>query len=130
MAPTEKHEVEAMLEHENVDCLQDYLRRGRSLQHLDGNAVADRWASLMHLWADGSSDFSHQARDDCQSEMIIRGIELPFERIAEAWERIRARSQTQTDALLKDPRRLAAKEAELEENLQAFRDLTKSKSKH
>jgi len=76
------------------------------------------------------SDFSRQDRDDCQSEMILRGLDLPFDRIEAAWERIKARSQAYTDALLKEPRRLVAKEMEIEEKLRAFRDLAKSKSKH
>jgi hypothetical protein len=59
--------------------------------------------------------------------MSMRGLDPPFERIAEPWERITARSEAQTEALFTDKKRLAAAEARVEAQLQEFRALQKHK---
>jgi hypothetical protein len=112
MAPAGKGEVEATLEseleNEVVERLEEYLGRGRRLQPLWNVDLIDGWVSIMNHWADGSTDFSDQNLDDYESEMILRGIEPPFDRVEE---------------------RLAAAEAKFETNLQKFRDIAKQ-SKH
>ena len=108
MAPAGKGEVEATLENEAVERLEEYLGRGRRLQPLWNVDLIDGWVSIMNHWADGSTDFSDQNLDDYESEMILRGIEPPFDRVEE---------------------RLAAAEAKFETNLQKFRDIAKQ-SKH
>ena len=108
MAPAEKGEVEATLENDAVERLEEYLRRGRRLQPLWKVDLIDGWVSMVNQWADGSTDFSHQNLDDYESEMMLRGIEPPFDRVEE---------------------RLAAAEARFETNLQKFRDIAKQ-SKH
>jgi hypothetical protein len=108
MAPGEEEEVEAALEDEDADeameRVEEYLRRGRRLQSLWNGALIDAWVSIVNQYADGSTDFSDQNLDDCLSEMIVRGIEPPLDRVEE---------------------RLAAAEATFETDLQKFRDIAK-----
>ncbi len=59
---------------------------------------------MVNQWADGSAEFSEQNFDDYESEMILRDIELPFDRVEE---------------------RVAVAEAKFETNLQKFRDIAK-----
>lgn len=112
MAPAGKEEVEATLENEfeneAAERLEEYLGRGRRLQRLWSVDLIDGWVSIVNQWADGSTDFSDQNLDDYESEMILRGIEPPFDRVEE---------------------RLAAAEAKFETNLQKFRDIAEQ-SKH
>ena len=100
----EATEVEATPEDEAMERLDEYLRRGRRLQPLWNADLIDAWVSTVNQWADGSSDFSEQYLGDCESEMILRGIEPPLDRVEE---------------------RLAAAEANFESNLQKFRDMAK-----
>jgi hypothetical protein len=107
MAPAGKEEVEAALENEAdeaVERLEEYLRRGRRFQPLWNADLIDAWVSIVNQWADGSIDFSDQNLDDCESEMILRGIEPPYDRVEE---------------------HLAAIEAKFETELQKFRDIAK-----
>ena len=107
MAPAGKEEVEATLENEAVERLEEYVRRGRRLQPLWNVDLIDAWVSIVNQWADGSTDFSDQNLDDCESEMILRGIEPPFDRVE---ERLAAAE---------------AAEAKFETELQKFRDIDK-----
>ena len=111
MAPAGKGEVEPTEveaapedEDEAMERLDEYLRRGRRLQPLWNADLIDLWVSIANQWAAGSSDFSDQNLDDCESEMILRGIEPPLDRVEE---------------------RLAAAEANFEVNLKKFRDMAK-----
>jgi hypothetical protein len=102
----EATEVEATLEDEDeaLERLEEYLRRGRRLKPLWDADLIDAFVLIMNQWADGSSDFSEQNLDDYVSEMILRDIEPPLDRVEE---------------------RLAAAEAKFETNLQKFRDIAK-----
>src|SRR5690348_15409549 len=107
MAPAGMDEVKATLDdeaEEAVERLAEYLRRGRRLQPLWNADLTDGWISMANKWADGSADFSEQDLDDYESEMILRGIELPFDRVEE---------------------RVAVAEAKFETNLQTFREIAK-----
>jgi hypothetical protein len=107
MAPAGEEEVEATLENEAneaMERLEVYLRRGRRLQPLWNRDLTDAWVSMVNQCADGSADFSEQNLDDYESEMILRGIDRPFDRVEE---------------------RVAAAEAGFETNLQMLREIAK-----
>ena len=59
MAPAEKGEVEATLENDAVERLEEYLRRGRRLQPLWKVDLIDGWVSMVNQWADGSTEWVH-----------------------------------------------------------------------
>jgi hypothetical protein len=105
-AEVEATEVEATLEDDDeaMERLEEYLRRGRRLQPLWNVDLIDGWVSIASQWIDGSTDFSDQNLDDYESEMILRDIEPPLDRVEE---------------------RMAAAEAKFEANLQNFRDIAK-----
>jgi hypothetical protein len=107
MGSPEEEDVEATLENEANEAaerLDVYFRRGRRLRSLRDVDLTDGWVSMVNQWADGSADFSEQNLDDYESEMHLRGIDLPFDRIEE---------------------RVAVAEARFETNLQKFRDIAK-----
>lgn len=87
-----------------MERLEEYLRRGRRLQPLWNADLIDEWVSVVNQCADGPTDFSEQDLDDYESEMILRDIEPPLDRVEE---------------------RLAASEAKFETNLLKFRDIAK-----
>jgi len=104
MAPAGEEEVEATPEDEALERLEEYLRRGRRLRPLWNVDLTNGWVSIVNQWAEGSTDFSGQDLADYESEMLVRGIEPPFDRVEE---------------------RLAADEAKFETNLEKFRDIAK-----
>ncbi|WP_316187810.1 MULTISPECIES: hypothetical protein [unclassified Bradyrhizobium] len=83
--------------------------------------MADLWVLMMNLWASGSHEFSSQDIDDCRSEMMLRRIDPPFDRVSQIWERIAQRTQNHVETIINDPEALAAAEAKLEKQLEQLR---------
>jgi hypothetical protein len=85
--------------------------------------LADLWVLMMDLWANGSTEFSLQDLNDCQSEMTLRRVDPPFNRVSHTWDRIAQLSKVQIDTVLADRKLREAAEAALEEQLEQMRRL-------
>ncbi|WP_315718666.1 MULTISPECIES: hypothetical protein [unclassified Bradyrhizobium] len=120
-----RDEIEALLKHERLEKVQGYTKRGRRFQLLPDAELVDFWVLAMNHWADGSNEFTSQDLDDCQSEMMLRRIEPPFDRVSEIWERVARRADIHFNLIDNDPKARAATEALLEEQLGQFRQQTR-----
>jgi hypothetical protein len=75
--------LRALLENEDMERLEDYLKRGRPLEHVDIQELTRRWVAVVATWiaamaagaeVDGTQ---HTERRDIGSEFKLRGIEPP-----------------------------------------------------
>lgn len=119
-----RDELEALLKHERLEKVQDYTKRGRRFQLLPDTDLIDFWVLTMNHWADGSAEFTSQDMDDCESEMMLRRIDPPFDRVSKIWERVAQRAELHFSLIDSDPKARAATEALLEAQLEQFRRQT------
>jgi hypothetical protein len=121
--------VDAWLANEAFENLQDYLKRGRPLASALLENLNDRWVHLMDDWARAAiarTNADHREREDIQSELKLRKVEPPFERVREALERLRRASEEHFENLRRDPDQLALKESELDAAIEQFKGTAKT----
>ncbi|MET3911307.1 hypothetical protein ABID59_005670 [Bradyrhizobium sp. S3.3.6] len=82
-----------MLKSRQSENRQSYLVRGRRYEQLSANDLRNRWAEQMTRWADDSILFDQRALNDLGIEMGIRELVPPLEQIAEARQKILAKSE-------------------------------------
>ena len=116
-----RDELEALLKHERLEKVQNYTTRGRRFQLLPDTDLVDYWVLTMNHWADGSSEFTSQDIDDCQSELMLRRIDPPFDRVTKIWERVAQRAELHLSLIDQDLAGRAAVEALLEHQLEQLR---------
>ncbi|BAM86837.1 hypothetical protein S58_08260 [Bradyrhizobium oligotrophicum S58] len=116
-----RDELEALLKHERLQKVQNYTARGRRFQLLPDTDLVNFWVLTMNLWANGSGEFKSQDLDDCQSEMMLRRIDPPFDRVSHVWERVAQRAEFHLNLIDNDPKARAVAEALLEEQLKSLR---------
>ena len=118
---TDKETMLAFFENKRMDATADYLRRGRHLAEVDIDELNARWiACFKDYAANFGTGHNHRPREDIESEMQVRGLQPPFESVAEEFAAVIAASKAQADRLLRDPVRLAQKEREITADLEAF----------
>jgi hypothetical protein len=110
---TDRNEVELMLKHEQMERLRRYMTHGRELAHLSDFQLIEAWVHQMNTWAAHAFERHSGMLEDCVSEMTLRKIELPFERVEDAMIRLVQLSRQYESRLLRDPERLAVVEAAL-----------------
>jgi hypothetical protein len=119
---SEVSEMLAYLESLRLEATAGYVRRGRLLAELDDEQLRGRWVRLFKLWiADQGSGPFHQEREAIESELLLRGLVPPFERVPGELAVMREKWQAYTDVLLKDPERIEQMEQSLNARLDAFR---------
>jgi hypothetical protein len=124
---SEDPEMLAYLESLRLGTTAKYVRRGRSLAQIDDEELRARWVRLFKLWiADYGSEHNHQEREDIESELQLRGLVPPFERVPGELAVMREKWQAYTDALLRDPERVEQMEQSLIARLEAFRRAIKN----
>jgi hypothetical protein len=115
-------EIVAYLQSQRLDETARYVRRGRLLVGLDDEELRRQWVLLFKQWiAEYGSDHDHQERDDIESELQLRGLVPPFDRVTDELAVMREKSKAYTDALLRDPERVEQLEQSLIARLEAFR---------
>jgi hypothetical protein len=121
-------EMVAYLESQRLEATASYVRRGRVLARLDDEDLRRQWALLFKLWiADyGSGRHDHQEREDIESELQLRGLVPPFDRVLDELAVMREKSKAYTDELRRDPERVERLEQSLIARLEAFRRGIKS----
>jgi hypothetical protein len=92
MADQARDAVELMLKNRQSDNRQSYVVRGRRYEQLSANNLRQLWAEQMNRWADDSVAFDQRALNDLRVEMGLREIAPPLEQIAEARQKILAKS--------------------------------------
>ena len=59
--------------------LQDYVSRGRPLEHTPEATLASEWVNLMRAWAAAPEKGQDPRRRDIEAECSIRGVQPPYE---------------------------------------------------
>jgi hypothetical protein len=73
-------------------------------------------------WAADRKTVPARESEDIIAEFTIRGLKPPFDLVKDAFDGLMAQSRAATDQLFKNPKELWKREAELEEEIQQFRD--------
>jgi len=94
--------VELLLKSRQSDNRQSYLVRGRRYKQLSANDLCALWADQMNNWANNSALLDQRALNDLGVEMGLREIPPPIEQIAEAREKILARSGSAIATIIAD----------------------------
>jgi hypothetical protein len=77
---------------------------------------------LFKQWiAEYGSGHDHQEREDIESELQLREMVPPFDRVTDELAVMREKSKAYTDELLRDPERFERMEQSLIARLEAFR---------
>jgi hypothetical protein len=115
-------EMLAYLESLRLEATARYVRRGRLLAGLDDEELRRRWVRLFKLWiADYGSGHDHRERDDIESELQLRGLVPPYDRVPDELAVMREKWRAYRDELLKDPEQVKQMEQSLIARLEAFR---------
>ncbi|PSO16974.1 hypothetical protein FJN17_19525 [Bradyrhizobium symbiodeficiens] len=102
MTDQAREAVELLLKNRQSDNRQSYLVRGRRYEQLSANDLCKLWAEQMNRWADDSIAFDQRALNDLGVEMGLREIAPPLEQIAEARQKILAKSGKALATILAD----------------------------
>lgn len=61
--------------------IQDYVSRGRHLNHTPEETLAGDWVELMRAWAAAPEKGQDPRRRDIEAEYSLRGMQPPYERV-------------------------------------------------
>ncbi len=59
--------------------LQDYVNRGRHLEHTPEEILAEDWVNLIRAWAAAPEKGQDPRRRDIEAEYSLRGVQPPYE---------------------------------------------------
>jgi hypothetical protein len=63
--------------------IQDYVSRGRRLEHTPEEALAGAWVGLMRAWATNPEKGQDPRRVDIEAEYSLRGLKPPYDLVEE-----------------------------------------------
>jgi hypothetical protein len=118
----------AYLKNEGMDATADYMRRGRHLANVDIGELNAQWIASFKDWVANlgqGQEYDQRPREDIESEMQVRGLQPPYESVAEESAVIKAALKTHGDDLMRDPVRSMQTERELRADLEAFQQSIK-----
>ena len=98
---------------DRLEATQDYVRRGRNLEHLDTESLKRHWIAALTAWFSHRSQETTRGFDDAASELGLRGL-VPEELIP---REIAAAMQAEMDRDMDDPEAAAAFEQMITEYL-------------
>jgi hypothetical protein len=119
--------VEAWLANQQLEQLENYLKRGRPLAGVALRELRSRWIASMRSWAESFRKFDHSEHEDIEAEMSLRKVEPPFDRIKEAMKKIVRQSKEHTDALLQDPTRFRQTKRKIADEIDRFQKTVRGK---
>ncbi len=62
--------------------IQDYVSRGRHLEHTPEETLAGDWVELVRAWAARPENGQDPKRRDIESEYSLRGLQPPYELVS------------------------------------------------
>lgn len=92
MTDQAREAIELLLKKRQSDNRQSYLVRGRRYEQHSAHDLCKLWAEQMNGWADDSISFDQRVLNDLGVEMELRGMAPPLDQIAEARQKILAKS--------------------------------------
>jgi hypothetical protein len=81
-----KTAVQSWTAETQMRAVQDYVSRGRRLEHSPEEALAGAWVGLVRAWAKSPEKGQDPRRVDIEAEYSLRGSNPPYELIREEME--------------------------------------------
>lgn len=100
------NQVDRVLAQDHLEATQDYVRRGRHLEHLDTDALKQHWIAALTSFFHDRSPERMRGLDDATSELGLRGLSPDALVPPEIWAAMQAEIAQDRD----DPEALAAVE--------------------
>jgi hypothetical protein len=107
------NQVDRVLAQDRLEATQDYVRRGRHLEHLDTDALKQHWITALTSFFHDRSPERMRGLDDATSELGLRGLSPDALVPSEIWAAMQAEIAQDRD----DPEALAAVEKRIRELL-------------
>lgn len=107
------NQVDRVLAQDRLEATQDYVRRGRHLEHLDTDALKQHWIAALTSFFHDRSPEPIRRLDDATSELGLRGLSPEALVPPEIWAAMQAEIAQDRD----DPEALAAVEKRIRELL-------------
>jgi len=116
----------AYLRNQELECAEDYLRRGRHLAKVPIERLNERWVVAFKKWVQHTrirerepSD-SRVERNDIEAELLIRQMKAPFDLVKNEIRELKAAATAVVAEFQRDPARWAKVEEELLEDFAEF----------
>lgn len=121
--------AEAFLKNRALEKAQDYAARGRCHAQVPTEELVDAWVVTFKVWvSDHQNPLLRGLFNDVEAELVLRGIEPPYDRAKEAAEKLRAMArQVIGDLSSPDYARISA---EIQREVDAFTQATKATPKN
>jgi hypothetical protein len=74
-----KTAVQSWIAETQMRAVQDYVSRGRRLEHSPEEALAGAWIGLMRAWVKAPEKGQDPRRADIEAEYFLRGLKPPYE---------------------------------------------------
>ena len=82
----EEDEMAALLENQNFEHAQDYIRRGRNLVGVPTPELKARWVAAFKVWATNwRQELTRKLRADLEAELSIRNDRPPYKSYRTKW---------------------------------------------
>jgi hypothetical protein len=107
------NQVDRVLAQDRLEATQDYVRRGRHLEHLDTDALKQHWIAALTSFFHDRSPERIRGLDDATSELGLRGLSRDALVPPEIWAAMQAEIAQDRD----DPETLAAVEKRMRQLL-------------
>ncbi|WP_114947355.1 hypothetical protein [Microvirga calopogonii] len=88
MSDDVKTAVQSWIAENQMQAVQDYVSRGRRLEHSPEEALAAAWIVLMRAWAKAPGMGHEPRRIDIEAEYSLRGLKPPYELVGAEMEAI------------------------------------------
>ena len=87
-ADPENELVLAYIQNQQLEAVEDYVRRGRQFAGIDDQELDQRWIAAFKIWvaaAVAGVQNDHRERLDLDSEIVLRGREAPHRSVMKEW---------------------------------------------
>jgi len=105
---------------ERVDRAARYVQRGRRYHELSDADLMARWQTAFRAFAQKLNDQARQDYQDMESEIELRGLEVPVELVKDAIDELEARFQRAWKQVQLDPEKLKQAKEAIAGNFWAF----------
>ena len=126
MSDSDDEVLSAYLRNQELECADDYLRRGRHLAKIPVERLNERWVVAFKKWVQHTrirerepSD-SRAERNDIEAELLVRQMKPPLDLVKNEIRELKAAATAVVAELQRDPARWAKVEEELLEDFAEF----------
>lgn len=101
---------------------ENYLKRGRGLKDVETGVLKERWIELYKEFFGARDDTRRAEREDVNSELALRGEEIPFDAVAAELEALKKDINVEfARQKIDNPSRLADSARDIELEIEMFR---------